>query len=133
QLIAEGSKKAILAKKVAKDLDYYLSARQLGITITALVLGALGEPTVEKILHPLFQQLAVPDVVATGLSYLIALTIITLLHVVIGELGPKTLAIQFAEKMTLLLAPGLYWFGRLTNPIIKALNGSANLLLRAFG
>lgn len=133
QLISEGNKKAVIAKKVAHELDYYLSACQLGITITALVLGALGEPTVERILHPLFDQLGVPAALSTVLSYLIALSVITFLHVVIGELAPKTLAIQFAEKMTLLLAPPLYWFGRITYPFIVALNGAARLLLRLFG
>ncbi|WP_150274463.1 hemolysin family protein [Paenibacillus tepidiphilus] len=133
QLISEGNKKALTAKKVAHDLDYYLSACQLGITITALVLGALGEPTVERILHPLFDQLGMPAAVSTLLSYLIALSVITFLHVVIGELAPKTMAIQFAEKMTLLLAPPLYWFGKITYPFIVALNGSARLLLRIFG
>ncbi|WP_422659351.1 hemolysin family protein [Paenibacillus sp. EC2-1] len=133
QLIAEGNKKAVTAKKVAHDLDYYLSACQLGITITALVLGALGEPTVEKILHPIFDHFNVPAAVATALSYTIALAIITFLHVVIGELAPKTLAIQFAEKMTLLLATPLYWFGKIMYPFIYALNGSAQLLLRMFG
>ncbi|ODP25941.1 UPF0053 protein YhdP [Paenibacillus nuruki] len=133
QLIADGNKKAVLAKKVAHELDYYLSACQLGITITALVLGALGEPTVEKILHPLFDQLNVPAALSTVLSYVIALSIITFLHVVIGELAPKTLAIQFAEKMTLLLAPPLYWFGKIMYPFIYILNSSATLLLRIFG
>lgn len=133
QLIAEGNKKAVVAKKVAHDLDYYLSACQLGITITALVLGAIGEPTVEKMLHPLFDRFDVPAALATVLSYGIALAVITFLHVVIGELAPKTLAIQFAEKLTLLLAPPLYWFGKVTKPIIIALNGSAQFLLRIFG
>lgn len=133
QLILEGNKKAVLAKKVAQDLDYYLSACQLGITITALVLGALGEPTVQRMLQPVFESFAVPAAVATALSYLIALSVITFLHVVIGELAPKTLAIQFAEKLTLLLAPPLYWFGKMTNPIILALNGSARVLLKMFG
>lgn len=133
QLILEGNKKAVIAKKVAHELDYYLSACQLGITITALVLGALGEPTVERMLHPVFERFQVPAALATVLSYAIALSIITFLHVVIGELAPKTLAIQFAEKMTLLLAPPLYWFGRIMNPFILALNGAARFLLRLFG
>lgn len=133
QLISEGNKKAVLAKKVANDLDYYLSACQLGITITALVLGALGEPTVEKLLHPVFESLEVPDALATVLSYAIALSIVTFLHVVLGELAPKTLAIQFSERMTLLLAPPLYWFGKITAPIIWTLNGAARLFLRLFG
>jgi len=133
QLIADGNKKAVMAKKVAQDLDYYLSACQLGITITALVLGALGEPTVEKLLHPVFERFDVPEAIATVLSYGIALAVVTFLHVVIGELAPKTLAIQFAEKMTLMLAPSLYRFGRMTAPFIRLLNGSATLLLRLFG
>lgn len=133
QLIAEGNKKAIIAKKVAHDLDYYLSACQLGITITAFVLGALGEPTVEKILHPLFERFDVPNALSTVLSYAIALSVVSFLHVVVGELAPKTLAIQYAEKMTLMFAPGLYWFGQVTKPIIHALNGSSRAILGWFG
>ncbi|MDQ0273332.1 hemolysin family protein [Cytobacillus purgationiresistens] len=133
QLISEGNKKAKLAKKVAHDLDYYLSACQLGITITALVLGALGEPTVQKILEPVFDEFNVPAAIATVLSYFIALAIVTFLHVVIGELAPKTLAIQYAEKMTLILAPPLFWFGKIMSPFIRILNGSAQLLLKIFG
>jgi CBS domain containing-hemolysin-like protein len=133
QLVAEGNKKAKLAKKVTNDLDYYLSACQLGITITALVLGTLGEPTVQKILEPVFEEFNVPATLATVFSYAIALTIVTLLHVVIGELAPKTMAIQFAEKMTLVLAPPLYWFGKIMSPVISVLNGSARGLLKIFG
>lgn len=133
QLIAEGNKRAVLAKKVAGELDYYLSACQLGITITALVLGALGEPTVERMLHPLFESMNVPAAVSTAISYTIALSVITFLHVVIGELAPKTLAILFSEKMTLLLAAPLYWFGKIAYPAIVGLNGSARVLLRLFG
>ncbi|MDN7242161.1 hemolysin family protein [Planococcus sp. N028] len=132
QLISEGNKKAVRAKEVANELDYYLSACQLGITVTALILGALGEPTVERMLHPVFEYFAVSEAMATALSYAIALGIITFLHVVIGELAPKTLAIQYAEKMTLLLAPPLYWFGKIMNPFIWVMNGSARLFLRMF-
>lgn len=133
QLIAEGNKKAIIAKKVTKDLDFYLSACQLGITVTALVLGALGEPTVEKMLAPVFDYLNFGEALSTALSYAIALSVVTFLHVVLGELMPKTIAIQYADKMTLLLAPPLYWFGQVSKPFIAILNGSARLLLKAFG
>ena len=133
QLISEGNKKATLAKKVTNELDYYLSACQLGITVTALGLGALGEPTVERMLHPLFEYFDIPTAMATALSYAIALAIVTFLHVVIGELAPKTLAIQYAEKMTLLLAPLLYWFGKVMSPFIWLLNGAARVFLRIFG
>lgn len=120
-------------KKVAHNLDYYLSACQLGITITALVLGALGEPTVQRMLRPVFDYYSVSDAMATVLSYAIALALVTFLHVVIGELAPKTLAIQFPEKMTLLLAPPLYWFGVIMGPFIRILNGSARQILGWFG
>lgn len=133
QMIAEGNKKALMAKKVAQDLDYYLSACQLGITVTAIGLGALGKPTVEKILYPVFEQFAIGEATASIISFVIAYAIVTYLHVVVGELAPKTLAIQFAEKMTLLLAPGLVWFGKIMFPAIWLLNGSARILLKMFG
>src|SRR5690606_32517106 len=133
QLIAEGNKKAVMAKKVASDLDYYLSACQLGITVTALGLGALGKPTVERLMYPIFEFFAVSDALASAASYAIAFLLVTYLHVVVGEMAPKTLAIQFAEKMSLLLAPPLYWFGQIMKPFIWALNGAARVLLRLFG
>ena len=133
QLISEGNKKAIVAKKVANDLDYYLSACQLGITVTALGLGFLGKPTVERILYPVFESWGVAQALATAISIAVAFSIVTFLHVVVGELAPKSLAIQFAEKMTLLLAGPLYWFGKIMYPFIWSLNGSARVLLRTFG
>lgn len=133
QMVQEGKKGAVLAKKVAGDLDYYLSACQLGITITALGLGALGKPTVEKLLTPIFDELGVAVALSTILSYSIAFIFVTFLHVVIGELAPKTLAIQYAERMTLLLAPSLYVFGKIMYPFIWIMNGSARVLLRMFG
>ncbi|WNS78304.1 hemolysin family protein [Domibacillus sp. DTU_2020_1001157_1_SI_ALB_TIR_016] len=133
QLIAEGNKKAVLAKKVAGDLDYYLSACQLGITMTALGLGALGKPAIEQLLYPVFDYFNVSETAASVLSYVIAYTIVTFLHVVLGEMAPKTLAIQFSERTTLLLAPPLYWFGKIMYPFIRALNGTSRVLLRGFG
>jgi CBS domain containing-hemolysin-like protein len=133
QLIAEGNKKAIMAKKVASELDYYLSACQLGITVTALGLGALGKPAIEQLLYPIFNLLNASPSVASVASYAIAFALVTFLHVVVGEMAPKTLAIQFAEKLTLLLAPPLYWFGKVMKPFIWALNGSAQVVLRLMG
>lgn len=133
QLVKEGNKKAIIAKKVVSDLDYYLSACQLGITITAIGLGAFTKPYVKQLLLPVFDYFQVSDVVASASSYVIALAIVSYLHVVIGEMAPKTLAIQFSEKVTLLLAPPLYYFGKLMYPFIQALNGTSRFLLRAVG
>ncbi|GAB2565877.1 hemolysin family protein [Gracilibacillus alcaliphilus] len=133
QLIAEGNKTAEIVKKLVTDLDYYLSACQLGITVTALGLGWLGEPTVERILHPLFDSLNIPSSLSTVISFVLAFALVTFLHVVVGELAPKTLAIQYAERMTLILARPLFWFGKIMFPAIWALNGSARVLLRMFG
>lgn len=94
QLLAEGHKKAKNAKRVVSDLDEYLSACQLGITITALGLGWLGEPTFEIILHPVFEFLNLSGSITSILSFILAFSIVTFMHVVIGELAPKTLAIQ---------------------------------------
>lgn len=133
QLIAEGNKNAVYAKKLIDDLDAYLSACQLGITVTALGLGWLGEPTVERLLRPVFESLALNEAVSTLLSFLIAFLIVTYLHVVIGELAPKTIAIQKAEAVTLLFARPLIFFYKIMYPFIWLLNGSARVLIRIFG
>ncbi|WP_066295101.1 hemolysin family protein [Bacillus sp. FJAT-29937] len=133
QLIEEGNRSAIPAKKVISNLDEYLSACQLGITITALGIGWLGEPTIAHMLRPIFDKLNVPSSASHIISIGIAFAIITFLHVVIGELAPKTLAIQKAEKVTLLTARPLILFYKLMYPVIWALNGSAQLLVRLFG
>lgn len=85
QLIAEGNKKAVIAKKVVQDLDYYLSACQLGITVTALGLGAFSKPFVKELMGPVFNLLSVSDGVASVISYGISLAVVTYLHVVIGR------------------------------------------------
>lgn len=133
QLIDEGNKKAVIAKKVASDLDYYLSACQLGITVTALGLGAIGKPAVERVMYPVFDLLKLSDTSSSIASYAIAFILVTFLHVVIGEMAPKTLAIQFSEKVTLMLSGPLYWFGKVMKPLIWSLNGTSRLLLQWFG
>ncbi len=133
QLVVEGNKKAIKAKKVISNLDEYLSACQLGITITALGLGWLGEPTFDLILHPLFDLLGLEARVTSLLSFALAFAIVTFLHVVVGELTPKSFAIQKSEELTLRLAGPLILFHNIMYPFIRALNGSARALGRLFG
>ncbi|MEF2966393.1 hemolysin family protein [Paenibacillus sp. M1] len=133
QLIAEGRKQAVAVKQVTSNLDGYLSACQLGITITALGLGWLGEPTVEKILHPVFHSLHVPEAVGSVLSFIIAFVVITYFHVVVGELAPKTVAIRKAESIAMLTAKPLIWFTKIMRPFIWTLNGSANQLVKLMG
>jgi len=133
QLVAEGKKGAKAAKHVTTHLDEYLSACQLGITVTALGIGMVGEQTFEFILHPMFEMLGLPtnliSVFTIGAAFLIA----TFLHVVVGELAPKTAAIQKAEMITLLFAKPIMIFYKLLFPFIWFLNGAARILVRLFG
>ncbi|MFC7372002.1 hemolysin family protein [Fictibacillus iocasae] len=132
-LAAEGNKRAIAAKKVISNLDGYLSACQLGITITALGLGFLGEPTVVKLLLPVFERMDISNALAHTISFAISFILITFLHVVLGELAPKTVAIQKAEAISLATARPLIFFYKLMYPFIFILNGSARLLTQLFG
>ncbi|WP_343797052.1 hemolysin family protein [Bacillus carboniphilus] len=133
QLVEEGSKRALKARKVISNLDEYLSACQLGITVTALGLGWLGEPTAERLLRPILTNLNLPDSTSHFLSFGIAFLVVTYLHVVVGELAPKTVAIQKAEFITLTFSGPLILFYRIMYPFIWVLNGSARVLTRAFG
>ncbi|MBM7588047.1 CBS domain containing-hemolysin-like protein [Bacillus pakistanensis] len=133
QLVSEGNQKALAAQKVISNLDGYLSACQLGITITALGLGWLGEPTIVVLLNPIFDTLDIPTSASHIIAFIIAFTVITFLHVVIGELAPKTFAIQKAEAISLLTAKPLIWFYRIMYPAIWALNGSARAITSLFG
>jgi len=133
QLIQEGKRSAIAAKKIVTNLDEYLSACQLGITITALGLGWVGESTFERLLRGVFSDINIPSSVTSLLSIGIAFSIITFLHVVVGELAPKTLAIQKAEAITLIFARPLILFYRLMYPFIWTLNGSARIITSMFG
>ncbi len=133
QLLAEGNKRAHLARHIYNHLNAYLSACQLGITISSLGLGWLGESTVEAALHPLFDLLSVPSSVVTVLSFILAFVIITFLHVVVGELVPKTLAIDKTEAVALSVARPLHIFYKLMFPFIWLLNESSVLISKLFG
>ncbi|MEB8775560.1 hemolysin family protein, partial [Bacillus cereus] len=115
------------------NLDEYLSACQLGITVTAMGLGWLGEPTIEKLLHPLFEKWNLNPSISSVLTFGLAFMIMTYLHVVVGELAPKTMAIQKAERVTLLLAGPLMMFYKVMYPFIWVLNGSARVITGLFG
>lgn len=133
QLIEEGHKNALSAKKVTSNLDEYLSACQLGITVTALGIGWIGEETVQHVLSPLLEVIHVPDTAITVLSFSLAFAFITFLHVVVGELAPKTFAIHKAEQITLWAAKPLILFYKVLYPFIWTLNGSSRIITRMFG
>ncbi|MDF2924086.1 MAG: rane protein [Paenibacillaceae bacterium] len=133
QMVLEGKKNAWAVQRVTSNLDGYLSACQLGITITALGLGWIGEPTVEEILEPLFHHYGIPGEISSVLSFGLAFGFITFLHVVLGELAPKTVAIQKAEWVTSFTARPLIFFKKVMYPFIWALNGTANWIVGLFG
>ena len=135
QLANEGSTRAQYALRVNRKLDAYLSATQLGITLTSLGLGWLGEPAVaELIVMPLLFRLGLSDpTLIHSISFVLAFSAITFLHIVFGELAPKSLAIRRAEGVSLWLAWPLHLFYRLFLPAIWLLNGAANLFLKLIG
>ncbi|GMK41698.1 membrane protein [Paenibacillus sp. CCS19] len=135
QLANEGHSRARYAIKVNRKLDAYLSATQLGITLASLGLGWVGEPAIsELIVEPIFYKLGVTDeTIISTLSVAIGFLVITFLHIVLGELAPKSLAIQKSESVSLWLSWPLMMFHKLFLPAIWLLNGTANRLLRLVG
>lgn len=133
QLALEGNAMARTAQQVTGHLDAYLSACQLGITLASLALGALGEPAIARLIEPGLATLGVPSAVVHTIAFAIAFTIITFLHIVFGELAPKSLAIRKAEETTLWTATPLKGFYVLFYPAIWALNGVANATLKLLG
>ncbi|EJL31646.1 hemolysin family protein [Brevibacillus sp. BC25] len=132
QLAAEGNKRAVDVERVLHNLDAYLSACQLGITLASLGLGWLGEPAVAHLLHPVFRYFHLNDTVVTSISFIIAFSVITFLHIVLGELAPKTLAIQYSEKVVLAVAKPIQLFYKIMYPFIQMLNWAASRFLALF-
>lgn len=119
---------------VRTHLDAYLSACQLGITLASLALGWIGEPAFARLLEPLLHMLGIgsPELIHT-ISFVAAFSVISFMHIVLGELAPKSLAIREAESVALWAAPPLFLFYWAMYPFIWVLNGSANWLLRGLG
>lgn len=131
ELVKSNTKNASLALKVTNNLDTYLSATQLGITLSSLGLGWIGEPAVAKILLAVFSSFITPDsILLHSLSFIIAFTLITLFHVVLGEIVPKSIAISKAEKCTLFVVRPLYLFWIVFYPVIWFFDTFAAFFLR---
>ena len=129
-LTAEGNRRAAAGRHVIENLTAYLSACQLGITLASLGLGWLGEPFLARILQPLFFRLGIESAaVITSISFAIAFSIITALHIVLGEQAPKILAIQKSFATTLFVSPPLRLFYAVFKPFIWFLNASSNWIL----
>ena len=131
-LIDEGSKSAIVARNALKNLDGYLSATQLGITLASIALGMVGEPYVGRLIQPLMFKLGVTsEAVVSSVSLGIGYSVVTFLHVVLGELTPKSLAIRKSLVTALAVSAPLHFFYVAFRPAIWILNGTANWLLKS--
>jgi len=133
QMVAQGHRRAPYAQKLVSNLDAYLSACQLGITLSSLGLGWIGEPAIARLIEPPLASLGVPPVAVHTIAFVLAFGLITVLHIVLGELAPKSLAIQKSEGTVLNVALPMIAFHRIMYPFIWLLNGAANALLRLFG
>ncbi len=135
QKVQDGNKMAILSKHIVSNLDGYLAATQFGITLASLGLGWIGEPVVSKLILNGISLLGIelnPEL-AHQIALPVAFGIITVLHIVFGELAPKSIAIQRPEATTLFLSYPLQGFYLVFRPVVWLLNGFANLLLKGFG
>lgn len=130
----EGGIRVRSAIRATEHLDSMLSATQLGITLASLGLGWVGEPFVAHRLAPILEKIGITDPAEIStISFAVAFGLITFLHIVLGELAPKSLAIQYPKKTSLAVALPLMLFHKLLFPFIWALNGTANFFLRKVG
>ena len=132
QLAEEGRPGAETLQEVMAGLDDYLAATQLGITIASLGLGWVGEPAVASLIEPVLAPL-LPESLIGLIAFAVGFTVVTFLHVVFGELAPKTLAIAQTERLSLFLAPPMKLFYYVLYPGIVVFNGAANGFTRALG
>lgn len=132
QLVNEGSSNAKLAMEALKDLDKFIAAVQLGVTISSIGLGWVGEGTLARIIEPVFVFLpGISKTVATHtVSASVAFALITFFHVVLGELIPKSIALEYTEKTALMVARPMHFLTIIFNPFIWLLNGFGNLVLK---
>lgn len=135
ELVKKGNASARLVLLAINDLESYISATQLGITLASLALGWVGEPSIAHFLEPqlTFLPREAAFLSAHTLAVIIAFSLITFLHIVLGELAPKSIALQSAEKTSLVIIAPLMIFTRVFKPFIWLLNGAGSLVLKLFG
>jgi len=133
-LAEKGNRRAKIARRILANLDAALSATQLGITLASLGLGWIGEPVFASLLEPVMHALQIESPqLQHSISFAVGFSVITFLHIVAGELAPKSLAIRKPLPTSLWLAMPLDWFYKMSFPLIWTLNHAANWLLRRFG
>lgn len=133
QLKKDGVKNAELAIHVTHHLDAYLSASQLGITLTGLIIGWVGEGSVAAVLHPLIGELPISSALSRTISVILGFAIVTYVDVVVGELLPKSYSIAQTEKVVLAIVKPLHYFYKVMYPFIWLLNHSAAALGKLLG
>ncbi len=136
QLADEGNAGAKAAQQAMQHLDSYIAATQLGITLASLALGWVGEPAIAHVFEPLLHLLLPGEAVAAvshTISVVIAFSIVTILHIVLGELVPKSIALQRPESTSIIIARPVTWFLRVFRPIIWLMNGIGNTIVRWLG
>ncbi len=132
-LVKEGISGAEEAKEVTDHLDAYLSVTQLGITIASLGLGWIGEPTVARLMEPVFRFFNVPHQLVHTVAFVFGFSFITALHIILGELVPKSLSIQKTEQIVLWVSGPLRLFNKLMYPVVWFMNNIAAAILRCMG
>lgn len=132
-LVAQGHRRAKIARRIVRNLDAALSSTQLGITLASLGLGWVGKPVFARLVAPVLTYFNVAPAQADWIAFAVGFTVITFLHIVVGELAPKSLAIQKPLLTSLWIAPPLHWFYKLFYPAIWLLNHAAFWLLRRCG
>lgn len=132
-LLEKGARGARNADKISRNVNAYLSACQLGITIASLAIGWLGEPAISHLIHDPLTAIGLPDAVVSPIAVAIGFLIVTSLHVVVGELIPKSLAILNTERYALFTATPLCWFYLITYPIMWLFNTTTNGFMKLTG
>ena len=134
-LASQGNQTARLVRRQIDHLDMFIAATQLGITLASLALGWIGEPSLAHLVEPLFAWIGGPAAVGitNGVAIAISFALITLGHIILGELVPKAIALQREERTVLLIARPLWLFARLFQPVIVLMNGLGNAVVRLLG
>ncbi|MFG2000288.1 CNNM domain-containing protein [Spirillospora sp. NPDC048911] len=130
---AEGSRAAASAVAGIRELSLMLAGAQLGITMCSLGLGLVSEPVIAETLTPVFHSAGLPETGAHAVAFVLALALVTFLHMVIGEMAPKSWAIARPERSVLMLAPPFRGFTTVVRPVLASLNSVTNVLLRMIG
>lgn len=135
QLIAEGNKGAVAVRRAVSDPDSYIAATQLGITMASLGLGWIGEPAIAEFVHPAitFLPTGIAEATSHSIAVAIAFAIMTALHITIGELAPKTIALERSVATALVVVRPTELFMRAFWPFIRLLNGVGRGIVRAIG